>query len=286
MTRTDKRIPGRLLIVAAAVLLFTGCADKEKEKQKALSVKEFCSELFLKGEFPSALTRCLEAERLAPEDADVQLLLGLIYRGMRNFPEAINRMNKAVELKADLPEAYTNLGIMYSETGRAQEAIEAFDKALSFPFYTKPDLVHINKCEVFLRVKDYKHALDSCRAATLSNRASWEGHMKTGDVLFAMDRVPEAIDEYETAIRHGPKFPQPYYQLGLLYMNRKDYPKACENYFRVREISGDSEIGDKAIRYIKQLACKEPSKEDAKLPPKLNLDHLEKDRKNSAKGAR
>ncbi len=272
-------------LLAAAILALTGgCSDKAKLRQQARSTKEFCSELFLKAEFPLALTRCLEAERLDPEDPDVQILLGLIYRGMRNYPEAINRMNRAVELKKDLPEAHTNLGILYSEVGRNVEAIEAFDKALSYPFYTKPDVVHINKCEVYLRMKEHRKALDSCRAATQSNRASWEGHMKTGDVLLALDRIPEAIEAYETSIRHGSKFPQPYYQLGLLYMNRKDFPKACDNFLKVREMTPDTEVGDKAIRFIKQLNCKEPVKVDAKIPPSLNLDHL--DPKTPARGTR
>lgn len=267
------------ITVAAAIMVFVavlaGCGDKAKQRQQAQSVKEVCSEFFLKADYPSALTRCLEAERVGPDDPDTQILLGLIYRGMRNYPESISRLNKAIKIKGDLPEAYTNLGIVYSEVGRNQEAIEAFDKALSFAFYTKPDVVHINKCEVHLRTKNHRAALDACRAATQSNRASWEGHMKTGDVLVAMDRIPEAIEAYESAIRHGPRFPQPYFQLANLYIGRKDFPKACDNLFKVKEIAPDSEIGDRTLRLLKQIECKEPPKAEQKLPPAMNLDYLD-----------
>ncbi len=272
---TERKFQIVPLLAAGLLLLAAACGDKAKEQKIARNTKEFCSEFYIKGELPSAITKCLEAERLDPEDADVQLLLGLIYRGLRNYPEAINRMNKAIGIKPEFPEAYTNLGILYSEVGRNADSLQAFDKALSYDFYTKPDLVHLNKCEVFLRMREFRKALESCRAATQMNRSSWEGHLKTGDVLQAMDKIPEAVEAYESAIRYGDKFPQPYYQLGDLYLKQKQFPKACENFIKVKEVALESEYGDKASRFMKQLQCKEPPKETKKLPPAMNLDHLE-----------
>jgi tetratricopeptide (TPR) repeat protein len=50
-----------------------------------------------------------------------------------------------------------------------------------------------------------------------------------GEIFFSNQKNDEAIRYFEMAIRIKSTWPKPYYRLGLVYLNKGDYPKALEN---------------------------------------------------------
>lgn len=69
------------------------------------------------------------------------------------------------------------------------------------------------------------------------------GYVEKGNALFKQGRFDEAGLNYQKAIQKDPNYGEAYYRLGLLAMNRNDYPDAFDALFRASQLlPNDTEL--------------------------------------------
>ena len=132
-----------------------------------------------------------KALSIDPNHVEAWTLLGWIDSEIRgDFEAAIKEYSKVVELRPDLPEAYNNLGVAQKRKGDLAQAADSFSKALKL----KPDY-----------------------SAAISNR---------GWVLAEQNQWSDARREFERALAINPGDDGALYGLSQALREEKDYAGA------------------------------------------------------------
>jgi Flp pilus assembly protein TadD len=180
-------------LVVLVGLLSACSALHEKRSDTFVARKRLTMELIEKRDWAHAFFYADELHREAPEDPEVLVLRGTIYRE-RGLPgEAEADLDEAIKL-GDLPEAHAALGIMFDMTGRG-------------------DLAEPHHQRAVMLAKD--------NPAYLNN---------LGFSLFLRHKHQDAIAAYQRAVRMSPVNPRIRTNLGFAYAAAGDFPRAAREF--------------------------------------------------------
>jgi tetratricopeptide (TPR) repeat protein len=129
--------------------------------------------------------------------------LGTYLNDMQRFQEAIPHLEAALRIEPEKANAQNNLGVSLIRTGDCAGAIPHLETALRIkPGY--PDASHnLASCE--MAAGNYTEAIRHFEAVVQANPASGGAHFWLGTALEKIPaRAPEALAEYETALRLNP----------------------------------------------------------------------------------
>lgn len=99
------------------------------------------------------------------------------------------------------------------------------------------------------RKDDNKAALTYFLEAYKLNPMDEEVNYNLGEINFSLRKIDEAIEYYRIASDIKPTWPEPYMKLGYAYLNKKDTPKAIENFEKFLELAPDHPQAE-GIKYI------------------------------------
>lgn len=89
----------------------------------------------------------VEAASMAPQDADLQTVLGVLYHISGDYDKAIHAFDTAVQIRPQDPYLWNKLGATQANSSRSDQALRAYEKALEL----KPNYVraHANRAIAF-----------------------------------------------------------------------------------------------------------------------------------------
>jgi len=244
------RLVALLMILAAGVSCVTSPEDK---KQKTNVLWRNGVAFYRQGDYTSALKQFLEAEKINPDDPELQNALGQTYRAKERNDLAVESFRKALSVRPDYSDAKNNLGTAYMDMGKWDLAIPYFQEAAADLTYETPQFplsnlgwAYHNKKNYGLAEQYYIKALK--RAPTFINalRGLALTHMATG-------RYDEAIRLLEKAVEISPQFALLHYDLALAYTHAREYEKALHAYDKVVLLAPGSPLAADAQRAIKQM---------------------------------
>jgi tetratricopeptide (TPR) repeat protein len=134
-----------------------------------------------------------QAVQIAPSDAGTWYQLGALASALGRIGEALERMQKAIALDPDLPGEYTTLAAIQAAAGQTDRAQAALREAL--------------------RVDPY-------------DAAAWD---LAGRALAEKREFPEALYDFEKAIRHRPNFAPHLYDYALTLASAGEVDRAQES---------------------------------------------------------
>ncbi|HXB71558.1 MAG TPA: tetratricopeptide repeat protein, partial [Candidatus Acidoferrales bacterium] len=134
-----------------------------------------------------------QAVQIAPSDAGSWYQLGALASALGRTGEALERMQKAIALDPDLPGEYTTLAAIQAAAGQTDRAQAALREAL--------------------RVDPY-------------DAAAWD---LAGRALAGKREFPEALYDFEKAIRHRPNFAPHLYDYALTLASAGEVDRAQES---------------------------------------------------------
>lgn len=200
-----------------------------------------------------------------PEPAFTEFLTtGVLFFNSRQYSEALSCFTSAEKIKSSMPEIYFYIGRCYEEKGSISLAIVNYKKAISL----KQDndlLVHVGY--LYGMRKDFDSALECFDEAMKTNPKNSQAYFYKGlvsmwsnnyvnaetNIKKAIDlkddvelyyfylavvqekknRIPEAIDSLEKAIKANPKSSRSYNFLGFIYADKNI--KIEESYQMIRK---------------------------------------------------
>jgi tetratricopeptide (TPR) repeat protein len=90
--------------------------------------------------------------------------------------------------------------------------------------------------EMALKEGDFEKASQHFARALQISPEDEAAAYNVGEIFFSNQKNDEAIQYFELAIRIKNTWSKPYYRLGLVYLNKGDYPKALENLNKFLEL--------------------------------------------------
>ena len=135
---------------------------------------------------------------------------------------------KKIRQEGGNPKAHFDLGIQYQELQRHAEAIECFEK--TFAMTRMPIALLYAAISEKLR-GSHDSALELLQRARKLGLNTFEVHLELGNVLLAMNRQTEALNEYKLCLDMRPDNPIAAFNCGLAIRKMGD-PAGAETYYR------------------------------------------------------
>jgi tetratricopeptide (TPR) repeat protein len=154
------------------------------------------------------------------------------------FDEAIQLFEEFLAKYPEIYQARLNLASAYLKKGDVPRADTEFkavlEKALPADPLAKKDNGAALRAlsglgEAALKNGDFDSAQKYLARALEISPEDEGAAYNVGEIFFSNQKNDEAIRYFELAIKIKSTWPKPYYKIGLVYLNKGDYPKALEN---------------------------------------------------------
>lgn len=182
-------------------------------EQTADHYQQRAEALLAQGKPDDAIAACQEALRSDPRSAATCKTLGNIWRAKKDLQQARNWYLKAIEFNPNYAEAYANLGNLAAGQQDWKPAIAYFQKAIAL----KPDFggAYQNLSKVWQKIGRELESTDCLyRAYELEPQGvKPESLINLGNRLFKQDRLTQAIDCYQKALKLDPHLSGAYHNL-------------------------------------------------------------------------
>jgi protein O-GlcNAc transferase len=151
-----------------------------------------------------AVSACLEALEVYPENSGIYVVLGGLLKSHGRPEEAMSSYRKALSINPDHAETYNSMGDVLSGQGKTGKAILCFEKALrlkpdDFKIYLNLGNAFKNQGKMSMAVEAYKRVLEiepGC-APACNNLAG---------ALLRQGKLEEAIKSYQEAVAIQPDY--------------------------------------------------------------------------------
>jgi len=176
-----------------------------------------------RGHWDEALNVFQKALKWDPYSSRMSFNIGKILREKGEYQEAQMYLERA-EKTGGIPSLPLELGLVYYNQGLLEKAAEKFEKAISYQ----------------------------------SNEKSMAPiYVNLGTTYFRLKRTDFAENCYQNALKIEPNIIQAHFGMGLVYVERKLWQKAVEEFSMVMKLKPDSKEAKKAKEIIQQITQSE-----------------------------
>lgn len=187
------------------------------------------------GDLEGALGYLAHARDLEPANAAIHFFFGMVCVELKLPPEARQSLKEAVRLNPDNPYYHYALGAVLLQEKNADEAVIHFRKYRDF----HPDDPRGNFALGVAYFDAYQ--LDAARKELAAVAARPEtrvgANLYLGRLAVREDNLTEAADRLRKAVESDPSSPEPYAELALVHIRRKEFALAESDLTRALKIS-------------------------------------------------
>lgn len=180
----------------------------------------------------------------------------------KNFHDALNFYEEAIQLNPNEPLYYNNKAAAYIELNELDNALEEIAKAEKLfeegvvKDFVKKAKVLARKGTIFGKQGKWEEAIAALEKSLVEDSNSKvkddlskfkknkkekdakeyinpelaEQHNEQGATLYKEGKFPQALKEYEEAVRRNPEVAKYYSNIGQVYIKLIDFQRAKENY--------------------------------------------------------
>jgi len=192
----------RLVILLLLLITLSGCRSASRHYQRALEYES--QELY-----EEAIHELYQAVKLQPHFPEAHYRLGnlLTFRG--DPTQAINELRLAISQGFNEPVAFQQLGELLYDGELYDEAMQNFQEALDRG-YDNPllryeiGLIWMAKNNPLAAAREFSHAIEMSKPAEFA-----EAHYKLGEAYERLQKLPEAVEQYQAYVTLVGKADQP-----------------------------------------------------------------------------
>ena len=172
--------------------------------------------LYDQEQYDEALREYRLCVKLDPTVANYHQNLGVTLLEMERFDEAESELEEAIRLDPQSPVFHENLSRVYARTGRLELAVASLRESLAIPGSRKTHETRFWLAHVLYDQGKLEEALGEQTIGLEQDPTNGLQHYNRGWVLHRLNRLQEAVLEYEKAIQLSPGNFAPYTSLGDL----------------------------------------------------------------------
>jgi len=250
MKRTSSPLPEALLAgLFLATLLLGGCGGSARPTQAPPRQQEALNH-YRKGllgldqkRYAESLKEFEEAVRLDPQNAAFRYQLGQVHYSLGEWDAAEAALREVTKLDPYNADARLLLGAVLSEKGQRQAALDEFRTVLANRNYSTPEKAWVNVALLYDQMGNPEEAIGSYHKALDANPHYARAHYGLAQALDKLDRLKEAIAEYEIAA--------------------PDYEDSSEFHYRAGLACFRSGLKEQAKQHLGMVVQKSPGTTDA-----------------------
>ncbi len=212
---------------------------------------------------------------LDPTQAEVHVVLGIIYRGTGKVERAIEELQRAITIQPLQDEAYFELGRCYQQQGEFEKAVEHFERAIKIrPGYWNYYNV-LGIC--YSTFGHYQEASEQFRRVISFHPDNQVGYNNLGGIYLMLGKYEDALAMHQKSVAISEN-DTAYSNIGTCYFYLGQYEKAIEAYQAALKLSPRNDIyyrnlGDAYLRLNKKAEAQEQFKTALRLlEEELNIN--------------
>jgi tetratricopeptide (TPR) repeat protein len=183
------------------------------------------NELIKTDQNPQALAEAIRAQKIFPDDPELQFLFGLASYYVSESPLTGLALRNLREADPNGARVQLAEGLVYRKQGKMQEATQAFRRAAALSL---PD-AHLLLGIVYKESGEYEAAEKEYQKAEKLNPHNGQLMLEMGKLMIARGELEQARIRLEKAAEYMPDAPAVHYQLGILYRRLGQLEKAQEH---------------------------------------------------------
>lgn len=234
-------------------MLITGCALGSASKKQASYHFQMGLSYLGENNVTSALIEFTQAEKIDPDNHELQNYLGLVYFRKNKLDISEKKYLRSIALKPDYSDARNNLAVTYLEMKRWDDAIYQLKLVTEDIFYQNQSAAGINLALALYNKGEFKQAVAVLRPLAASYPLDPMIRYNIGRIYYATDKIDLAVVEYKKAIELYPDYMQAHYSLGQANMKQGDRKGAAKHFKEVVRIAPDTEMAQLSREYLDLL---------------------------------
>ena len=246
------RLVGLGLLVGA----LTACTGPEAEVARQESARthyDIGLGALAEDNLAKAISELQLAVKEDPQNPRNHYALGDEYLRNRQIDDAIASLRRAVELNPRLSDAYSDLGAAYVQKQQWDLAIDAFRRALANPQYPYPERAYLNLGIIYYVRGQYDAAAEEFGKLLDLFPQSADGHFFLGRTLLAQNKLPEAREQLEQAIKIEGGIPIYHLELGVALLRSGQRDAARQSFRRALDLNPVGPDAEQARQYLRQM---------------------------------
>jgi len=233
--------------------IFVGCAGNKDLLKKQARAKADLGLTYIRNDnLRAGVKELIEAEKIDPEDADIQHELAQAYKDLGVYKEALVHFKKALMLRKEFSDAQNNMGTLYLLTGQWDLAIGCFNKVISNITYSTPHFAYNNLGLAYYNKGEYQKAINSYQKAVKILPSYSLCYCNLGLVYETINKWEEAIGAYKKAISYYPGYSAAHLSLGKCFLRLGQNSEASKELKRTIEIDPGGPFGNEAKELVRR----------------------------------
>lgn len=184
-----------------------------------------------------------------PDDAEVLSVLGRVYKSIGNLEEARTIYQKLTTIDDRNLEWLSELADIFFEGEELNEAKRLFTSIVTLS--NRHVGANLGLLKIHIRQKNFDEAKTYLDALEKDHPDVHEFNVYAGIYWFENNDRAKAEKYFLKAIELDPSKPLPYYQLGLIMVQKGQFDEACDNWKKALLLSPEDDLADKIGHCLK-----------------------------------
>ncbi|MBK8850163.1 MAG: tetratricopeptide repeat protein [Saprospiraceae bacterium] len=192
------------------------------------------------GYFDRAINDLKYLIELIPDDGQVWIDLGEVYKNLAQYTRAVEIIQRALEINPHNTLALLSLADLFSRLKDYQRAIELYQRVLMI--YPDNIVAYVGLGNLYRQQKDYERAIELFQRALMIKPDNIVAYMELGNLYRQRKDYERAIELFQRAIMINPNNAVALLEMGKLYSEQKDFDKAIELFQRAIMINPNNVV--------------------------------------------
>jgi len=235
------------------LVVFSCASTQESSLKKAESTRNVGEVHYQQGNYTKALKHFLEAEKLNPDDPELQNDLGLAYMSKGRIDLAIIHFKKALQINPAFSKVKNNLGVAYLRQKNWDAAIVYFKELSEDLLYERPYYPLFNLGQAYYYKREFEKAEYYFLASLKHNNMFIDALQGLGRTYMALGNGNDAVASLEKAVKLSPTAQLLYFDLARAFLLQSQKENAIKAFEKVVDINPDNQLAAEAKSSIDRM---------------------------------
>lgn len=134
--------------------------------------------------------------------------------------KALEALNKALKVSPQNYKGFYNRGLLYLKNGKGELALKSFNQSLAIYDYPKS---YVGRASAYYMLKDLPKAMSDAKHVLEMNATNSNAHFILGNCYDDLNRLDEALTEYNKCIELNNEEPDYYFKRGIVMGKKQDF---------------------------------------------------------------